>query len=68
MIILFLIAFEISLKMISQIFFLGSLVLYEVGLVPNVGCFVLFMISKFSSFKSKVKILGKDFSMMYYAI
>jgi hypothetical protein len=38
MIILFLIGFEISLKMISQIFFSGSLVLYEVGLVPNVYC------------------------------
>ncbi len=35
---------------------------------PFVGCFVLLMISKFSSFKSKVKILGKDFSMMYYTI
>jgi len=30
--------------------------------------FFLLMISKFSSFKSKVKILGKDFSMMYYTI
>jgi hypothetical protein len=35
---------------------------------PSVGCFVLLMISRFSSFKSKVKILGKDFSMMYYTI
>jgi hypothetical protein len=35
---------------------------------PFVGCFVLLMISKFSSFKSKVKILEKDFSMMYHTI